>query len=75
MSEKEIYLDNNATTRPYPEVVDAMMEVLGKGFGNPSSAHSTGVRAKGFVENARKQIAALLGCDPDKVVFTSSGTE
>jgi cysteine desulfurase len=75
MTEKEIYLDNNATTRPYPEVVDAMMEVLGEGFGNPSSSHSTGIRAKEFVENARNQIATLLGCGSDKIVFTSSGTE
>ena len=75
MSEKEIYLDNNATTKPYPEVVDAMMEVLGEGFGNPSSSHSTGLRAKGFVEKSRSQIARLLGCSSDKIVFTSSGTE
>ncbi|NIP37980.1 MAG: cysteine desulfurase [Candidatus Dadabacteria bacterium] len=75
MAEKEIYLDNNATTRPYPEVVDAMIEVLGEGFGNPSSTHATGLRAKEFVEKARKETAKLLGCDANKIIFTSSGTE
>lgn len=75
MADKEIYLDNNATTRPYPEVVTAMMEVLGEGFGNPSSTHATGQRAKEFVERAREETAKLLGCDKDKLVFTSSGTE
>ena len=75
MSVEEIYFDNNATTRPYPEVVEAMMACLGKGFGNPSSSHSAGLRAKSRIDDSRTQLSELLGCEPSKVVFTSSGTE
>lgn len=75
MSVEEIYFDNNATTRPYPEVVEAMMACLGKGFGNPSSSHSAGLRAKSRIDESRTQLSKLLGCEPSKVVFTSSGTE
>lgn len=75
MSENQIYFDNNATTRPYAEVVDAMLVVLGDEFGNPSSTHFAGVRSKNHVENARSELAKLLGCSPANIIFTSSGTE
>lgn len=71
----EIYLDNNATTRPLPEVREAMMEALDGGFGNASSAHSAGARARLQLHQAREEAAAIIGADPEQVVFTSGGTE
>ena len=70
-----IYLDHNATTPILPEVVDAMLPFLREHFGNPSSGHVHGARARSGVARAREQVAGLLGCDPDEVVFTSGGTE
>ncbi|WP_223632057.1 cysteine desulfurase family protein [Corallococcus sp. EGB] len=70
-----IYLDHNATTPLLPEVVDAMLPYLREHFGNPSSSHAYGARARSAVARAREQVAALLGCDADEVVFTSGGTE
>jgi len=70
-----IYLDHNATTPVLPEVVDAMLPFLREHFGNPSSAHVFGARARAAVTRARAQVAALLGCDADEVTFTSGGTE
>jgi len=75
VSEDVIYLDYNATTPLLPEVVDAMMPFLRDHFGNPSSAHAFGRTARDAVEKARGQVAALLQCDADEVVFTSGGTE
>lgn len=71
----EIYFDNNATTRPLPEVIEAMCEAMGERFGNPSSAHSAGERARHRIELARKRISDLVGCSPQDLIFTSSGTE
>lgn len=70
-----IYLDHNATTPIHAEVVEAMLPYLREHFGNPSSGHVYGQRAKQAVERARGQVAALLGCQPDEIVFTSGGTE
>ena len=70
-----IYLDHNATTPVLPEVVDAMLPYLREHFGNPSSDHAYGRHASVAVANARAQVAALLGCDTDEVIFTSGGTE
>ena len=70
-----IYLDHNATTPVLPEVVDAMLPWLREHFGNPSSNHVYGDRAKKAVANARAQVATLIGCQPDEVYFTSGGTE
>jgi cysteine desulfurase len=70
-----IYLDHNATTPIAPEVLDAMRPYLEERFGNPSSAHEHGALARQAVERARAQVAALLGCEPDSVVFTASGSE
>lgn len=70
-----IYLDHNASTPVLPRVRDAIVTALAEGFGNPSADHAYGRRARAFVERAREQVAELLGCDPDEIVFTGSGTE
>lgn len=70
-----IYLDYNATTPLLPEVVDAMLPYLREHFGNPSSGHVYGMRARDAVARAREQVAELIGCDSDEVIFTSGGTE
>jgi len=70
-----IYLDHNATTPLLAEVVDAMLPYLHEHFGNPSSSHVYGQRARAAVERARTQVAALISCAPDEVYFTSGGTE
>jgi cysteine desulfurase len=72
---KPIYLDYNATTPIDPAVAEAMMPCLGEIFGNPSSTHSYGLRAREVVESARKQVAALLNGRAEEVIFTSGGTE
>lgn len=71
-----LYLDNSATTKIHPEVLEAMMPYLQEEYGNPSSKfYSLAENAKKAVAKAREQVAALLGCDPDEVVFTSGATE
>ncbi len=70
-----IYLDHNATTPLLPEVVDAMLPFLREHFGNPSSTHPYGIRARNAVTRAREQVAAALGCEPEEILFTSGGTE
>ena len=72
---KPVYLDYNATTPIAKEVADAMLPFLHTNFGNPSSAHSFGVKAKLAVEKARSQVAGLIGCNAAEIVFTSGGTE
>lgn len=71
-----IYLDNNATTQVAPEVFDAMRPFLTALYGNPSSAHEFGRRMRAAVEQAREEVAELLGAgDPGEIVFTSGGSE
>jgi cysteine desulfurase len=70
-----IYLDNNATTRVAPEVFEAMVPFLTEHYGNPSSAYSFGKRVEGHLKEAREKVAALLGCTPKEIIFTSCGTE
>ncbi len=70
-----IYLDNNATTRVDPAVVEEMLPWLSEDYGNPSSGYRLGKRAADALETARERTAALLGCEPGEVVFTGSGTE
>ena len=72
---RPIYLDYNATTPVLPEVLDAMLPYLRDHFGNPSSAHPYGREARKAVEEARGEVASLLGCGPDEIFFTSGGTE
>ncbi|HIP39456.1 MAG TPA: cysteine desulfurase NifS [Desulfocapsa sulfexigens] len=74
-AEKVIYMDNNATTRIAPEVVDAMMPFLTDCYGNPSSMHNFGGQVGDAVEKARAQVAALIGADAKEITFTSCGTE
>jgi cysteine desulfurase len=70
-----IYLDHNATTPPDPAVVEAMLRPLREEFGNPSSVHYFGQRAKALVDDARSTLASLIGAEASDVVFTSGGTE
>jgi cysteine desulfurase len=70
-----IYLDYNATTPIDKEVADAMLPYLYGNYGNPSSSHELGVSAKSAVDNARKQVAILLNCSPEEILFTSGGSE
>ncbi|MDB5296375.1 MAG: cysteine desulfurase NifS, partial [Phycisphaerales bacterium] len=69
------YLDNNATTKPAPEVVAAMLPYLTEWYGNPSSAHRFGQRSRQAVDEARGQVAALIGAAEAEVTFTGGGTE
>ena len=73
--ERLIYLDNNATTRPLPEVVEAMLPLMHEGYANPSSVHQFGQTARHRVETAREQVATSIGATPKEIVFTSGGTE
>ena len=72
---KPIYLDYNASTPIAPEVADATRPFLSQHYGNPSSHHWAGAPAKQALEKARGQVAALLGCPPQEIIFTSGGTE
>jgi len=71
----KVYLDNNATTRMAPEVLDAMLPFLSDRFGNPSSFHSFGSEIIEDIEASREKVADLLGAAPEEIVFTSGGTE
>ena len=70
-----IYMDYAATTPMLPEVAAAMQPFFSQRFGNPSSIHSMGQEGRDAVEAARGQLAGLIGCQPDDVVFTGGGTE
>ncbi|MBX3671778.1 MAG: cysteine desulfurase [Burkholderiales bacterium] len=70
-----VYLDYNATTPVAPEVAEAMLPFLHEAFGNPSSSHEFGLRARQAVKDAREQVAALIGCAPADIVFTGCATE
>ena len=70
-----IYLDNNATTRVDPAVVEEMLPYLTEQYGNPSSGYRFGQAVNKALETARERVAALLGCEPGEIIFTSCGTE
>ena len=70
-----IYFDNNATTRVDPAVVEEMMPYLTEYYGNPSSGYRFGQKVGKALEVARERVAALLGCAPTEILFTSCGTE
>ena len=72
---RRVYLDSNATTPVFPEVMEAMRPYFGEHFGNASSIHHHGQETRAAVERARESVAALLGCRASEVVFTSGGTE
>jgi len=71
----KVYLDNAATTRLDPEVLEAMIPVMADHYGNPSSIHSNGRAARSLIERARKNIAGILNAAPAEIFFTSGGTE
>lgn len=68
-------MDNNATTRTAPEVVEAMLPLFSDLYGNASSMHSFGGQMQKYMDQARGQVAALIGAQPDEIIFTSCGTE
>ena len=70
-----VYLDHNATSPLHPDVLQAMLPYLQNPVGNPSSLHASGRMARSAIENARIEVAQLVGCDPSAVTFTSGGTE
>jgi cysteine desulfurase len=72
---RTIYLDNNATTMVAPEVLEEMLPYFGELYGNPSSMHSFGGQVGRKLKEARERSAALLGCEPEELVFTSCGAE
>jgi cysteine desulfurase len=75
MTIRTVYVDNNATTRVAPEVLEAMLPFFKEQFGNPSSMHYLAKPAEQAITKAREQVACLLNADPSEIVFTSCGTE
>lgn len=75
MSNRVVYLDNNATSAVAPEVLDAMLPYFGAKYGNPSSMHTFGGSVAKDIEKARERVAAFLNCNPDEIIFTSCATE
>ena len=73
--EQIVYLDNNATTQLDPAVIEEMVPFLTKFYGNPSGGYQFGAQVRGAIDLARERVAALLGCEPAEIVFTSCGTE
>src|SRR5262249_13546378 len=69
-----IYLDNSATTKVRPEVVEAMVPYLSERWGNPSSIHKLGRQSAQAISDARKQVAKLLNCEPEEIYFSPCGT-
>ncbi len=72
---RRVDADHAATTRPAPEVVEAMLPFLGEAWGNPSSVHARGEAARDAVETARLEVARLVGAQPEEIVFTATGSE
>ena len=75
VASREIYLDNNATTQPLPEVIDAVADAMSHSFGNPSSSHRGGERSRRLLRNSREAVAALIGAPVDALFLTSGATE
>ena len=75
MAERSIYLDNAATTKVYPEVVEAMMPFFTEYYGNPSSIYSFAGKSSKAVADSRKVIADLIGADSSEIYFTGGGSE
>ncbi|MEW6662193.1 MAG: cysteine desulfurase family protein [Bacillota bacterium] len=73
--EKEIYLDNSATTKALPEVLETVTEMMTKNYGNPSSPHRMGLAAEQVVRQARQSVAEIIGAKPEEIFFCSGGTE
>jgi cysteine desulfurase len=75
MSKRRVYLDHAATTPVDPAVAEAMLPYFSDVYGNPSSVHAWGQKAEAAVETAREDMAAILGCQPEQIIFTACGTE
>lgn len=71
----EVYLDNSATTKPTPEVVNAINQAYFDYYGNPSSLHRKGLEAERLISQTRREIASVIGARPEEILFTSGGTE
>ena len=71
----QVYFDNAATTRPYPEVREIVRRMMDEDYGNPSSMHMKGVDAERYVRSAQETLAGLLRVKPKEIFFTSGGTE
>ena len=74
MQEKKVYLDHNATTPLHPEVKKAMQDAF-EMFGNPSSLHSFGRKARSFVEESREVVASFINASAEEIIFVGSGSE
>ena len=74
MSQRQVYLDHNATTPLHPEVAKTMIDAM-KDFGNPSSLHSFGRKSREMIEDSRASVAALIGASPEEIIFGGSGSE
>ena len=72
---REIFLDNNATTQPLAQVVAAVVGAMSDSFGNPSSSNRTGERSRRLLQEARDAVAEMIGAPSDSVYFTSGATE
>ena len=70
-----IYADNAATTKMSPRAIETMVSLMNETFGNPSSLYTIGQRAKEVLEQARKDVAEVIGADPKEILFTSGGSE
>ncbi|MBQ2063052.1 MAG: cysteine desulfurase [Firmicutes bacterium] len=75
VTNRNVYLDNSATTRPYDFVIDLMVKIMAADYGNPSSLHRMGLAAEEYVKTARGQVAHALGASPEEIFFTSGGSE
>ncbi|MBN1623508.1 MAG: aminotransferase class V-fold PLP-dependent enzyme, partial [Clostridia bacterium] len=71
MVNKEIYLDNAASTKPYPEVIERIREINSYLYGNSSSVHMKGLESHRIIKESRRKIAEILNCRPEEVFFTS----
>ena len=71
----EVYFDNSATTRVYPEVAQIMLKVMTEDYGNPSSLHMMGVKAENYIKETSYEISKILKCREDEIIYTSCGTE
>lgn len=71
----EVYFDNSATTKPYEEVIEAMVDIMKNYYGNPSSAHSLGLKAEQKMNESRDIVSKTLNCTRDEIIFTSGGSE
>ncbi len=71
----QVYFDNSATTKPYDEVIDAVVHTMKNNFGNPSSAHGLGLKAEIALNESRDKLAKTINCTKDEIIFTSGGSE